>query len=52
MTVETEYDVDEETLMSTLDLAEFPILGANVLMKNSDQNPSYVQPIQLFINEA
>ncbi len=39
-----EYDVNEETLAATLEMANFPILGANVIDKRTDDIPFYAQP--------
>lgn len=39
-----EYDIDEETLAATLELANFPILGANVIHKHTNEIPFYAQP--------
>lgn len=39
-----EFDIDQETLISTLSLAEFPIISCNVIDRATGQIPSYVQP--------
>ena len=39
-----EYDIPEEKLMETLQLAQFPVLSCNIIDKRTGEIPSYIQP--------
>ena len=39
-----EYDINEDDLIETLSLAEFPILSSNIIDRNTGEIPHYMQP--------